>query len=428
MKKILVYAYQLSPTQGSEAGLAWDYIMNMSRNNKLVVLYGSSNEYHQLGNTELMEKYIKSNPIENVTLVPVKPSFNFVEQNYSIIGIARFYQQYNRYQKDVYSVAEKLCETEKFDLVHFLGPIGYREPGLLWKLGLPYMWGPIGGMVFTDLRLLQGADDLKGGLQLFVKKVVNEIQMYTSYSVRKAMRSADLVLGCTKKTTSIIRKIFNVQDDHLSYLPQNCIKEIYPINYNKYYDYDYIHLIWIGRIDFGKSLITTLKALAKSKNKAKYKLHVIGEGHLYGACKKYIEKHTLSDIVEFHGKISREEVFNLLNCVHLHITTSLLDVNPTVMWEAMSLGVPTISVANNGVDDIVHAGTGFLIPLSNYNRIIANIADTLDAIADNPSIIVSKVKNIEQERLKYGWSVRSKQFEELYEITISNFNKKDKSK
>lgn len=428
MKKILVYAYQLSPNQGSEAGLAWDYIMNMSKNNKLVVLYGSCNEYHQLGNTELLEEYVKYNPIKNVTLVPVKPSFDFVEQNYSIMGIACFYQQYNRYQKDVYSVAEKLCKTEIFDLVHFLGPIGYREPGLLWKLGLPYMWGPVGGMVFTDLRLLRGADDFKGSLQLLVKKIINEIQMYTSKSVRKAMKSADLVLGCTKKTALIIQRVFKIKDDHFSYLPQNCIKEIYPINYSKYYNFDYIHLIWIGRIDFGKSLITTLKALAISKNKSKLKLHVIGEGHLYSSCKKFIEENSLSNIVEFHGKVPRDEVFNLLNRAHLHITTSLLDVNPTVMWEAMSLGVPTISVANNGVDDIVHAGTGFLIPLSNYNRIIANIADTLDAIADNPSIIVSKVKNIEQERLKYGWSVRSKQFEELYEITISNFNKKDKSK
>lgn len=422
MKTILVYAYQLSPFQGSEAGLAWDYIINMSKHNKLYVLYGSSSEYHQLGNTELLEEYIRDNEIENVTFIPVKPSFDFVEQNYSIMGIARFYRQYRRYQKDVYIIAEKLCKTEKIDLIHFLGPIGYREPGQLWRLDLPYMWGPVGGMTFTDFRLLPGADDLKGGLQLMVKKIINEVQMYTSFRVRKAMKSANLVLGCTQKTTSIIRRVFKVKDDHLIYLPQNCIKEIYPIDYNKYDNIDCIHLIWIGRIDFGKSLITTLKALAKSRNKDRYKLHVVGEGHLMGACKKYIADNDLAEIVEFHGKIPRDEVFDLLNKAHLHITTSLLDVNPTVLWESMALGVPTISVENNGVEDIVHSKTGFLVPLCRYSKIIEELAKTLDMIAENSSIVVSKVKNIEAERYKFSWDVRSIKLNELYDIAITNFN------
>lgn len=31
MKHILVYAYQLHPFKGSECGLAWDYVKNISK-------------------------------------------------------------------------------------------------------------------------------------------------------------------------------------------------------------------------------------------------------------------------------------------------------------------------------------------------------------------------------------------------------------
>ena len=54
---------------------------------------------------------------------------------------------------------KNIIENENFDLIHNLNPIGYREPGYLWKLNLPYIWGPIGGIpnrpsqLFTDLSL-----------------------------------------------------------------------------------------------------------------------------------------------------------------------------------------------------------------------------------------------------------------------------------
>ena len=34
----------------------------------------------------------------------------------------------------------------KFDLVHQLTPISFIKPGYLWMTGLPFFWGPLGGM------------------------------------------------------------------------------------------------------------------------------------------------------------------------------------------------------------------------------------------------------------------------------------------
>ena len=41
------------------------------------------------------------------------------------------------------TLAMALIRSDGFDLIHQLNMIGYREPGYLWALDLPYVWGPI---------------------------------------------------------------------------------------------------------------------------------------------------------------------------------------------------------------------------------------------------------------------------------------------
>lgn len=146
MRNILVLAYQLSPTKGSEYSVAWNYVARMSKYNRLTVLYGVSGTH--LGDCDEMEEFAKTKGLPNVKFVCVKPNrwtntlnwcnrHNFL--NYT------FYFAYQVWQKQVYKEAKNLVKHENFDLIHFVGPIGYREPGYLWKLNLPYMWGPIGG-------------------------------------------------------------------------------------------------------------------------------------------------------------------------------------------------------------------------------------------------------------------------------------------
>ena len=71
MKNIIVIAYQPNPFRGSESSVAWDYIVNMSKNHRLTVLFGSSEEFHMIGNTKSMMDYYENNTMENVILIPI---------------------------------------------------------------------------------------------------------------------------------------------------------------------------------------------------------------------------------------------------------------------------------------------------------------------------------------------------------------------
>ena len=87
----------------------------------------------------------------------------------------------------------------------------------------------------------------------------------------------------------------------------------------------------------------------------------------------------------------------------------------------MSYCVPTISMANNGIEDIVNDNTGFLVKLASYNKVVNEFSNTLDSIALNPSILRIKAENIAEDRRRFAWVNRVKKINKQYEIAIQNY-------
>lgn len=153
---ILVLAYLVSPNKGSEYSVAWNYISYMSTKNKLTVLYGASGD--EMGDCKEMENYIQTNPIPNVRLIPIYPNklANILNwPNKHNVLVYTFYYAYRIWHKQAYKVSIELVKNEHFDLIHYVGMIGYREPGYLWKLNLPYVWGPVSGANNAPCQLMK---------------------------------------------------------------------------------------------------------------------------------------------------------------------------------------------------------------------------------------------------------------------------------
>ena len=70
-RNILVLAYAISPTRGSEYSVAWNYVTHMSKYCHLTVLYGTSGEH--MGDCEEMEKFVAKGGLKNVDFMFVKP-------------------------------------------------------------------------------------------------------------------------------------------------------------------------------------------------------------------------------------------------------------------------------------------------------------------------------------------------------------------
>ncbi|WP_300133103.1 glycosyltransferase [uncultured Barnesiella sp.] len=419
MKNILVLAYQLSPTKGSEYSVAWNYVIRMSKYNRLTVLYGASGEH--LGDCSEMEEFAQTNILPNVTFICIKPSnwtnalnwcnrHNFL--NYT------FYIAYRSWQKQVYKVVKKLVQNEKFDLIHFVGPIGYREPGYLWKIDLPYIWGPIGGANKASVILLSKSP-ISAKLKFLIRNLLNELQLKYSLRLKKALTRTDLLLTAISENQKIFKIRFNKNS---IYLPENSIATNIYLNTLKFENCTRYRIIVIGRLEAGKVVNILLEALTMIKNKEKVVVDIVGDGPERHSLESFAQKHQLQSIIKWHGKLPREKAIELFNSAHLHVITSAKEGNPTTIWEAMSYGVPTMSFDHCGMHDTICDRCGILIPIHSYEQCVNDLADKIDGLLEHPDRFEQLANGVIECAQKFTWNTREKILLSCYDEAIKNFH------
>lgn len=420
-KHILVLAYQLSPTKGSEYSVAWNYVTRMSKYNHLTVLYGVSGTH--LGDCDEMEEFAKTKGLPNVTFVCIKPNrwtnalnwcnrHNFL--NYT------FYFAYQAWQKQVYKEAKNLINYEKFDLIHFVGPTGYREPGYLWKLGLPYIWGPIGGANSNNLTLTKNISSI-GKLKFVFRNWANNIQLKHNRRLRQALKRTDVLLTSTSENQQIFRTILHTNS---IYLPENAIASEIKLNENKFNNENDFHFIVVGSLIPRKAVNILLEALTLVKHKEKITVDIVGDGPERQTLELFAKKHQLQGLINWHGQLPRDRAVGLFNNAHMHVITSTSEGNPTTIWEAMSYGVPTISFDHCGMHDTICERCGIRIPIHSYDQCVADLAIEIDKLLEQPERFEQLAKGTIECAHKFTWDAREKFLLNCYELAIKNHSTK----
>lgn len=417
-KTVLINAYVISPYKGSEASVAWNHVRNLSQEYNLIVLYGASANY--MGDNFDIPHWLQSNDLPNVRFEFIKPSIisrflTWLNKN----GLTyAHYPAFRLWQKKVFTRAKEIIKSENIDLIHHLGPIGYREPGYLWKLQKPYIWGPTGGFNCAPKALLSQLP-LKGRLNQLFRSFTNILNMRYSRRVKRAMQNADIVIGATSECADIIKNIYGVR---AYFLPENCIDQSVKLNHNKFKQ-DKFHLIFVGRLDANKAVQIQLDALSILKSREDWIFDIVGEGPLRPRLEEHAKKLQISDKVVFHGLLKRSEVVDLFDKSHLHLITSLSEGNPTTVWEAMSHGVPTITLDHCGMHDTISERNGIKIPITSIDEIVRSIAFEIESLLDNSLKLRSLSKTCVEETKKYSLEQRKKTMVNYYEMAINNHYK-----
>ena len=153
--KVLISAYACNPYKGSEEGVGWGWVNAIAKYHDLWVITAG---FHRKD----IEKAISNNGSSNQKIrfyyVPEKPWHYAPTKGWRLIenSIMKPIMNwvYTSWQKDAYSIGIGLHNQIGFDLVHQLTYVGFRFPGHLWKLNIPFVWGPIGGLENTPWRFL----------------------------------------------------------------------------------------------------------------------------------------------------------------------------------------------------------------------------------------------------------------------------------
>lgn len=233
--KILVITYPCSPYRGSEFSVSWNYVTHMSKDNELYVIYGTSG--NGFGNVSELKNWLSTNELKNVHFIDVHVPNNRWAKFLALCRKINYkygsFIQYKYWYKCVYKRAKDIVNTEKIEIVHYLNPIGFKEPGDCWKIkNVPYVWGPIQGVENRPFCLYK-AMGWKGKVDAIARLILHNGIMRFSPKIRKAVRRADALFAATPNTVKQINGIFNKK---CIYLPENGIVEMNrktPISFNQ---------------------------------------------------------------------------------------------------------------------------------------------------------------------------------------------------
>ena len=417
----MVLAYAISPTRGSEYSVAWNYVAHMSKYCHLTVLYGTSGEH--MGDCEEMEKFVANGGLKNVDFVFVKPDrktnlLNWCNKH-GFLGYT-FYWAYHLWHKLAYKKASSLTKTRKFDLVHFVGPISYREPGFLWKLNLPYMWGPIGGGNQTN-AILQKHTSMGVRIKFSFRNIANWVQIRFKFSLREALKNTDLLLTATTENQRLFERLLSVKS---IYLPENAIATEIMLDKKKFDNPERYHILIVGSLIPRKAVHIALEAMAKMNSLDRVHLDVVGDGPLSSTLQQYAMENGLSAHITWHGQVSRNKVLELFKMAHVHLVTSLSEGNPTTIWEAMSCGVPTISFDHCGMHDIICRQCGVKIPIHDYEQCVGDLAMELERLIGDSQRLEALAEGVVRCAQNYTWNLREKVLLEYHDMVIDNFEKR----
>jgi glycosyltransferase involved in cell wall biosynthesis len=133
-------------------------------------------------------------------------------------------------------------------------------------------------------------------------------------------------------------------------------------------------------------LIEGLAVLARRAPDIDARLTVTGSGPYRPVLEALGREHQLTGRLEFVGHLpTREDVFDLMNEQDLYALPTLRDGPPVALLEAMAFGLPVLCLDLGATAELVPDQAGIRISPDSRSAIVAQIADALEWVANNPS-------------------------------------------
>ncbi len=407
---LLVSAYAFSPVLGSEFAQGWNYVRQMRHVYRLTVLVGSSDG--RMGDVAHLDHPFVAALGAGVRIVPVEMDrfcrvIKVLDVRYGLSWL--FVLGLRRWHRLAFRRAAALHRENPFVAVHQLGPVGFRNPGYMHKLGVPSYWGPIGGFQYVDLKLAFRSS-FRYGLTSLVRNVSTFLAARSGH-VRTAVRGFDRLSFATLTNRRNFAALYDVDGPVLS--DQAMVEE--PSTEavtakdltagTRKSEPPPLGIVWCGSIDARKNIrllldiATRLQAMATP-----CAITVIGTGGMIEIAHAVVAERDLTN-VHFTGLIPRDEVQEAFRQAHALCFTSLSEANTSTLFEALDAGCIPVAFDLDGFSTNISDDIGFRIdPRQDWNAIVGDYADRLDAIARDADLRARLTLAIRRDATRYSWA------------------------
>jgi glycosyltransferase involved in cell wall biosynthesis len=382
--KILISAIASAPYHGSEDYFGWSAVRTLARDHDLWVLTSRHNQ------PDLQRATAEGLIPDNVHFVfagkirPWHPN--------RMVARLQGWKEYIFFSKDSLAVARELHRTEKFDLVHHVTYATWRVASPLWQLGIPFVFGPIGGNEQFPVRLFPILSTSAMAFEL--ARGVSNVVSRLSPGVRRSLRKAAHVFVANPETERLVQTVRGSGDGvsrlQAAFYSNAQVEGFARFAAGKKLDGP-LRLFAAGNMEGRKGVALALAALARAKTAGvKFHYRLGANGPEIAHLKKLTARLGLTDEVEFADGLQGEDYQRELGRTHIFLLPSLRENAGLTMMEAMLAGCVPVVADGGGPGFIVTEECGFIIPRTNRRRMVAQLAETIIAMDRDRNIILEK--------------------------------------
>ncbi len=380
--KVLLMAYECSPWRGSEWAVGWGRLLQAARFTEPHIITSEEN-FQAL--TRAREQGLVPTNVHFYT-PPPDARLRILSKRQALF--AYNYRAYHHWQKLAFRLARELHSREHFDLVHQINVCTFREPGYTWQLGIPFLWGPVGGTQNFPARfltMLPPVEAFKEGM----RSISNRISLRFKSRVRAAARAAAMIIGANSTNQRDYERVFHRPSDMLIETGLQQISEPDRLRFQERLGNSGtpLKILWSGEMQSRKALPILLRALAKLSD-VPFMLTVLGDGPQLGRWKQLTQRLGLAQRVTFFGRLPFPEAVAQMDQAELFCFPSLRDTSGNVVLEALAAGVPVVCFDHQGVGDIITPECGVKLPVISPARAIEDLARTIRQLANDPPCLL----------------------------------------
>lgn len=408
-KRVLLLAYACSPYRGSEAGVGWHRAVETAKYFDTWVICGM-----RACKSEI-KRYLKDHgKIFGLHFLYV-PETRFGQWIWKLKLHLGYYVANNLWHRRAYRVAVRLHERLRFDIVHQITWCGFREPGYLWRLNAPFIWGPVGGTQNYPWRFLPQAGSI-GGLREAVRSVLNILQLRFQSRVRKAARRAAVVITANSTGKRHFERIHNVNPILQLDVGIENIKNGRRGGIHE--DQEPLRILWSGLFKQNKALDLLILSLNNAHAFLSYELRILGKGPLEKRWRRLARYTGVDRYCTWMGWLPHDKAMAQYQWADVLVFTSLRDTCGTVVIEALSRGVPVVCLDHQGAGDVVTKECGIKIPVTTPSLVISGMRDAIVSLAEDRMKLEALSRGAIERARNYFWSVKGQQMAKIYNRVI----------
>lgn len=406
-KTILFSAHEISPNLGSECSSGWNIVLLLSKIHNVTVVFAKTNQFGSQDYEQQIKNYFEHHDLPSgLIFVPVAQPFlgriissvnKIISNSSSGTGNSFLYfASYKEWQKAAYKKARMLIEKQSYDIVHHFNSLSYREPGFLYKLNIPFVWGPTSGLDNLPHGFLKNVP-MRMRIKIILRNISNNIQLSLSQRVREALNKAEIIYTVTAadkaKLSKFNNNVVNLLDVGASVHQNNC-------NFRVYNGQRKLNILWVGRLDYLKALDILIYAVSKSESlKNMLNITIAGDGPQSEYYKQIVQEYKLTNFV-WLGQVNKERVAILMNNSDLLVHTSIKEAASAVILESLSTGLPVICHDSFGMSHSITKSCGIKIPFISMESSVLGFQNALEDILTHPDMI---------NKLSYGAYSRARE-------------------